>query len=137
MSACSGTGYAYGIGCPGSGGFVPELAAHGCTSPGGTLVVNGTRAVGASPNAMFVVSPAPANAPVGSGCTALIQLAGSVFSPFTISGAAAPGQGWSTLTFGIPPTMPPGTSVAVQAMILDPGSVLAWSATNALGLTFQ
>ena len=37
LSACSGTGYAYGIGCPGSAGFVPELSARGCTSPGGTL----------------------------------------------------------------------------------------------------
>ena len=86
---------------------------------------------------MFVVGPGPANVPVGSGCTALIQIAGSFLTPFPIFGAAAPGQGWSGLMVGIPPSMPPGTSVALQAMILDPGSVFGWSATNALGLTFQ
>jgi len=86
---------------------------------------------------MFVVGPGPANVPVGSGCRALIQIAGSFLTPFPISGPAAPGQGWSTLSVGIPPSMPLGTTVAVQAIILDPGSVFGWSATNALGLTFQ
>ena len=135
--SCAATGYTYGFGCSGAGGFVPELSAFGCASPGGLLTLKVTDALGGATTAALVVGAGPANVPLAPGCSVLIQLAGALVVPFPILGPPIAGQGAGALTVTMPPTIPPGTAVAIQAAVLDPAAALGWSATNGLALVIQ
>ena len=137
MTPCTATGSAYGFGCPGSGGFVPALSARGCASPGGFLTLLVEDALGGSTSAAFVVGAGPTNIQVGGGCGVLIQLGGSFVVPFALTGLPVHGQGRATVPVFIPPTILPGTSLALQAAILDPASPFQWAASNGLSLTIQ
>jgi hypothetical protein len=137
LTPCNAIGFTYGFGCPGSGGFVPSLSARGCASPGGSLVLDVEHGLGGASSAAFVVGPGPTNVQVGGGCGILIQLAGSFIAPFTLAGLPVAGQGSASIPVIIPPAIPPGTSLAIQAAILDPASPFQSSASNGLALTIQ
>jgi hypothetical protein len=137
LTPCSGGGWTYGLGCPGTGGFVPSLSARGCASPGGLLTLAVERALGGAGAATFVVSGGPTNIQVGGGCGILIQLAGSFTVPFSVAGPSVAGQGRASVPVFIPPTITPGTSLVVQAAILDAVSPFQYSATNGLALVIQ
>jgi hypothetical protein len=135
---CSATGYEYGIGCPGTGGFVPSLSARGCASQGSLLTFDLEDALGSSPSAVLLVGPGTANIDVGSGCSVLIQPGGSFVVPIPLTGLPVAGQGRGALTVLVPTgIIPPGTDVAIQAAVLDPASPFGWAASNGLALTFQ
>jgi FG-GAP-like repeat len=136
-TTCSAIGGPYGLGCPGSGGFVPVLEVFGCASPGGAITLRVSHALGGSPAAALVVGPAAASVPVGFGCSAHVLLTGSIIVPFALGGFPGSGLGAGSVPVTVPPGIAPGTSVAVQAAILDAGSPFGWSATNGFALVIQ
>jgi hypothetical protein len=137
VTPCAASGYEYGLGCRGSGGYVPSLSARGCATPGGLLTLSVEEALGGSPSAALVVGPGPTNVQIGNGCGILTQLAGSFVVPFALGGLPVPGQGRAALSFVIPPGITPGTGVALQAVVLDPASPFQWAASNGVALTIQ
>lgn len=117
---------AYGAGCPGAGSLVPTLAGVGTPAPGAGVGVG----IGSgAPNALALLflATAKGQAPV-QGCSFL--LAGAVLPPIALP---LDGAGAITVTTAVPISAPPGATVDMQAIVLDPGAPnQAFSASNGL-----
>jgi hypothetical protein len=132
LKTSTGIGLAYGLGCPGTGGFVPALSAFGLPQPGGSVNVQLDQALGGASYAALLVSPTPSIIPVGFGCTLLCNPLGLSMMPIGISGPAIPGAGKMSLSVGLPAVIPTPIVVATQAIVLDAASPLSYSASNGL-----
>lgn len=129
---CPGSITGHGSGCPGSGGFVPQLTLTGCPVAGGSLQLTVDQGLGGS-TALLLFGLVPAAIPVGGGCTLNLSpvLPGVFALPLSGSG---PGGGSISLTGPIPP----GTgafSLEMQVFTLDPGVVGAFA--NTAGITLS
>ncbi len=104
----------YGAGCPGGNGFVPILSG---TGPGKSLSTVSLFVTKGRPfqTGIFYSSLAPANIPLGGGCSLLVQ------PPLVIEGffiMDAQGRVHLSLPTGI---FPVATNVYVQAFLQEPG----------------
>lgn len=126
---CSGAA-TYGAGCAGSGGFTPSLSITGCPAPGQPISINVTQGLGGS-QALILVGVATSAAPLGGGCTLLVQP-----TPLTISfplGGASPGTGSASLPAVIPVGLP-SITVYLQAFVVDPAKATGFTASNGVSM---
>lgn len=129
----SGGVNAYGVGCAGAGGIVPELSWTGAPSLGSQISLNLVNGLGGAPS-VTLIGVAEVSVPVGGACTLLVgppylQL----FIPLGGSGA---GNGSYTLPGVIPLSSPLGT-IRLQAFIADASTPVGLAATNGLAVTIQ
>lgn len=128
--------HAYGDGCAGSGVVPPRLAVSGDPFPGGTIDLRIDKARGGS-LAFLLLGLAPASAPLGGGCSLLVQpVLPSVIGPLPLSGT--PTAGFGSLGFSVPlPGSASQASVAIQAFVQDPGAPAGFRASNGFQLSIQ
>jgi hypothetical protein len=128
---CGSTIVSYGAGCPGSGGFVPQLSITGCTAAGDVEVLTISNALGSS-QAFVMFGFGQASAPLGAGCFLRIAAPSQILiGPLPLFGAGAGGGAIS-----LPVTLPGnlvsaiGISITHQAFVVDPSTPLGFVATN-------
>lgn len=132
VSGTCGTIAAYGTGCPGTGGFIPQLAAGGCATPGGTMSLSIAQAFGGS-NAIVFFGLQQTAMPI-SGCTLLtFPLIASVVVPLAGNG---PGNGFMVAQGKLPIDMPL-LSFAMQAFVIDPLHPRGFSTTKGAWVTVK
>ncbi len=129
---CAGSIAYYGSGCPGSGGFVPVLAASGCPVGGQTVTVDITHALGPCTGFLFFGLSQGA-LPMGGGCTLNVVPLLPLVLAFPIGGS---GPGAGSVTFG--GTMPASVSgvvITLQAFTDDSGGPMYFANSNGVQLT--
>lgn len=130
--ASCGSVEAYGTGCPGSGGFVPQLAVSGCPRQGGTVTVSLTSAPGGVRTGLLLVGGNDVGLELGGGCT-LLTFPFTTIIPMLISGSAD-GQGVSEVSGDVPPIWPIGP-VFLQAVIPDAAGFKGYTLSNGVRLS--
>lgn len=126
----------FGNGCPGLGGIVPELDLYGGTQANGQGRLSVRRGVGNS-LALLFMGMAPANVPLGSGCSLLTApLLPSIVEIPLFSAFGGPGQGAADLYYVLPASVPP-VELTLQAFVLDASTPLGASATNAVTMRLK
>ncbi|MEM7310918.1 MAG: VCBS repeat-containing protein [Planctomycetota bacterium] len=124
----------YGSGCPGSGGFVPELGLTGCPEAGASFDLNVSSGLGGAA-AVLLIGSSEANVPIAAGCSLL--LGGLLPTSLALGlGGDAAGLGSTVLPIPLQPTVPPGVVVTTQVFVLDPGVPSLLAATNGLRIEF-
>jgi len=137
LTECNGFAAAYGLpACWGTNGIGPQLSVSGVPSPGGTFSLHVEGMLGGAP-AQLWVSPTPVILPVGLGASLYVSPAGLISVPLALSGPPVPGFGQATLTVPLSPSLPPGLSIALEAVATDAGSPFGFSGTNGLFLVIQ
>lgn len=124
----------YGQGCPGSGGFTPQLAVGGCPVAGGALTVAVFEGLGGA-TAVILLGLQEASLNMGFGCTLNITPVLPAVISVPLSGAG-PGLGNITL-IGPLPASTAGLSFTMQLFVADPGGVGGFSNTQGLKLVVQ
>ncbi len=116
----------HGVGCAGSGGFVPSLSLAGAASPGASLSLELADAFGGG-LAILLIGATTTEQDQGFGCSLLV-------SPTLFASIPVPGLGAGQGGLSIPATIPaaaPSARVMLQAAIVDPGaSELGYSLTR-------
>ncbi|MFH0946027.1 MAG: hypothetical protein V2A76_12580, partial [Planctomycetota bacterium] len=131
--SCAGGTTPYGLGCAGSGNFVPALELTGCPSPGETFHLLLTGGLGGA-TALLVLGQQAASVPIGP-CTLLVGGMLPLRPALPLLGTG-PGNG----TFDLPVTLSAGAPAAtlrLQAWVLDAGAPGGKCATNALEIGIQ
>ncbi len=128
---CLGAPIPYGTGCPGSGGFVPSFSLTGCPKPGEILTASISGGLGGS-LAVLLFGQVEASLPLPGGCTLLIAPVSPISLPLPLGGIG-PGNG-SIVASGTVPAGTPSLTATLQAYVLDPGSPLGATLTNAVSL---
>lgn len=122
----------YGQGCPGSGGFVPELGARGCARQGGSLTVSLSGGPAGINVGLLLIGGDRATLGTGGGCTLLVDsIARAV--PLLISGSGD-GHGQTEVSGAIPPDWPVGP-VTLQAVVPDPAGPKGYTLSNGIEVT--
>lgn len=137
-SARCGAKSMIGLGCPGTGGIVPQVSASGCLTPGGTISLDVSQAVGGS-IAYFVLGLGPASTPFGNGCSLNVgPVSPSLLGPFILFplGGSGPGVGFLNIVAEVPIASPLG-SLALQGLVLDPGASGGYCVTGGISLTID
>jgi WD40 repeat protein len=126
MTTCDGTIESYGAGTAGSGGFTPNLAVTGCASPGGTLHIAATQALGGTQG--FLLLGLGAGSAQLKGCELLVAPVLPLFFALPLGGAGA-GNGTLALSGVIPPSSPDVT-LTMQLFVVDPGGPAGFAASQ-------
>jgi len=123
----------FGVGCPGSGGFIPHLTSVPCGAVdiNTQLAMTVSNALGGA-NVTFFLGLSEIQLPIGgSGCDLLIT---PLLVNFTVPlGGTGPGNGFLNLAGVIPPSAA-GLGFKAQAFVHDPAGVEQFSATNGLSV---
>ena len=126
-----GSAVAYGAGCPGSFGLVPELTVSGCLTAGGSVQLGLTKGKSLSSTLLFL-GLQRSNTPLGSGCALQVQpILPLIVGPLPLNLAGA-----TTLTAGLPAGAAAG-QVTVQAFVIDAGVTQGYTNSNGVELTIQ
>lgn len=136
MNVVGGSIVEFGAGCPGTGGFVPRLAAEGCASPGGSLTLSFSNGLpGATPIVFLGIGNA--SAALNPNCAIqILPLLPTSLTLFPLPGSGAGNGALSIPGLVIPPAAPIGFSLYLQSFFADPQGFQGASATNPLRLTF-
>jgi hypothetical protein len=129
-----GTVARIGVGCAGSGGFVPNLNMSGCPTPGGTVNFSIDNCLGGT-TAILVFGVNEQYTPIGFGCTLNIGSLFPVVVPLPLGGAG-PGQGSIAFPATLPGTIAPVT-FGMQALVIDAASFTGGVASNGLRVTID
>lgn len=126
-----GCAFSYGVGCAGSGGFVPGLTASGCPVANMSMSVTIDQALGGS-TAILALGLAQGSTPLMGNCSLNVTplLPALLFVPL---GGVGPGNGSVTISAPIPPSGA-GVKFTVQALVIDAGVPRGFSATRGLEL---
>lgn len=124
--ALRNAGVPYGFGCPGDGGFVPELHVAGVPSAGSPITLWIDEGLGGAPCFLFVGTNA-IQVPFGGGCDLLVN---PLISPLLPLSPGGPGAGSLALPVLMPPASPPGLTLSLQAIVVDPSTPTGLSASN-------
>ncbi|MFG0316204.1 MAG: hypothetical protein ACF8XB_02945 [Planctomycetota bacterium JB042] len=124
----------YGPGCVGAIFVTPRLRADGCPSAGVPFRLMIEDALGGS-TAALLIGLGAGTLPIGFGCDVVVApvLPQVAFLPL---GGVGAGQGKVVLATVVPPGVPAGAAVHLQALVADPNVQLGRSATNGLRLEF-
>jgi hypothetical protein len=133
LANCPGQVDTYGVGCAGSGGAVPALAATGCATTGSLLTITADQALGGAP-AILLFGAGPAAQPL-LGCTLLVTPVLPVTLPIALSGSG-PGTGGFDLPLLLGPGFP-AIAFTTQMFVLDAAGPAGLSASNGLFLSIQ
>jgi hypothetical protein len=123
-----------GIGCVGSGGFMPVITGSGVPNPAESAVITISQALGGAPSVLFVGLGTGSVALNGSCSMQIMPL-----SPIAISlpmFGVGPGGGGIAIPFTIPATTPP-LDLYVQVLIGDNGVPGGIASTGRLRLHIQ
>ncbi|MBK6939087.1 MAG: hypothetical protein IPH13_02625 [Planctomycetes bacterium] len=132
--SCKGFAKPHGFGCPGSGGFLPQLTWTGCPTSNGAITLTLSKA---TPNAsaLLLFGTTSATTMLAEGC--VLRVGGLL--PLTLSlptGGVAPGSGGFAIPATLPPGLPPAT-LWMQAFVPDAGAPAGFEATPALELHIE
>lgn len=123
----------YGAGCPGSGGFVPNLTSSPCgaVDVNTQLVMTVSGGLGGA-SATFFLGIQEVALPIGgSGCTLNVS---PLLVNFTVPlGGTGPGNGVLTLAGVIPPSAA-GLGFKAQVFVIDPAGAEGFAASNGLAV---
>lgn len=135
FDACTST-FPFGLGCAGSGGFVPELELAPCGAQTGQPIQLAISDALGGAQALLVFGLAQGTAPLGSGCSLLVQplLPPIVSVPL---GGSGPGNGSAFLSTALPGGLPTPFSFTMQAFIIDPGVPVMFSGSRGLAVTVE
>ncbi|MCA8973479.1 MAG: exo-alpha-sialidase [Planctomycetes bacterium] len=117
----------YGVGCAGTGQWVPVLDALGCPTPGSTVSLQVGQGLGAA-LAVVAIGLGTGSTPI-SACHIDVQPILLSLPLFRLSGNG-PAQGYHSLPIALPATMLP-LAFTAQAFVLDAGAASGFSASNA------
>lgn len=120
-------GHAYGVGCAGSGGFVPEVEITGCPGENDPVGLSIDEGLGGQ-LAYLALGLNQAAVPINFGCFLNIQPVFPFILPIGLGGSG-PGNGHAMLV-GTMPTGTSGISFTMQCFVMDPGSPLGYSASR-------
>lgn len=123
----------YGAGCPGSGGFVPDLTLEGCAIPVGNVKLSISAGLGGATSVLFF-GLSEVHLPMVSGCFLLADPAFSVVLP-SMGGVGA-GAGTTAFDALIPAGVPP-IDVFFQAFVIDGGATFGFANSNGVKLAIQ
>ena len=133
FDSCTGARVPYGTGCPGTGGFVPELSLGGCPEEGTQIALEVSNGLGGA-NAILLFGLAQGSTPVGaSGCSVLVS---PLVGP-QLTLPLSPGNPGTGSLF-LPAVLPLGTagaSFTMQIWVIDPASPAGAAASNGLLVT--
>lgn len=125
----------YGAGCPGSGGFTPELGLTNCPVAGAGISINISKALGGA-NAVLFFGTMQSALPMGGGCFLNVQPLLPLTIPLTLGGFGA-GNG-ATSVVGVVPAIASGLTLTAQVFVADPGGGFAgFTASGGLEMPFQ
>jgi hypothetical protein len=127
--------FPYGVGCAGSGGFTPRISSQGCPHLGQNFDFAITRGLGGALVSLFAGS-SQGNLPLGGGCSFLVSPVLPPLFTVPLSGSGA-GNGSLALSVAVPPTLPAGISIALQAIVHDPAGPIAAAVSNGLALVVK
>lgn len=119
----------YGMGCAGTGGFVPSLSASNNPVAGQPISVTLDDALGGS-TAILLFGLTQAAIPIGGGCQLLVSPVLPAIVAFPLGGVG-PGNGTITLNSTVPLSTS-GITFTLQAFVTDGGNPLGYAATNGL-----
>lgn len=127
---CPGEIEEYGVGCVGSGAFVPTLLVSGCPSPGFALEVALSRTFAPS-NGLLLLGLGANPLPLSPSCALAIgPLLPQLVIPLPLPGA---GAGTGQVEFGtILPPLSQAVEFRMQAAVADPGAPFGIAASNAV-----
>lgn len=132
-AAGCGAAVAFGAGCAGTWGIVPELSVTGCLKAGGAGTLGVAKGVGGG-SLLLVLGLGKGSVPLAGGCVlGVAPLLPAVVGPLPLSGAL-PGSGALSIPFSIPATASSG-AVGVQAFVLDAGAPAGFSSAPPVWLT--
>jgi len=125
----------YGVGCAGSGGFVPQLDVTPCEIlAGGQVQLSITEGLGGS-TAILVVGLGQAATPLGSGC--FLNVAPLLPVQITLPlGGVGPGAG-SVVLPGALPVGSAGVSITLQAFVVDAGIPTGFASSDGFQMDIQ
>ncbi len=122
----------YGAGCPGTGGFVPDLTLEGCAIPVGNVTLSISAGLGGSTCVLFF-GLTQVNLPMVPGC---VLLADPQFNVALPMGGPGPGNGTAGFSALVPANAPP-VDVYFQAFVVDGGVPFGFSNSNGVKLAIQ
>lgn len=126
---------AYGAGCPGSGGFVPQLAGTGVPNPAQSATIAISQALGGSIAVLFVgLGQGTANV-VPSCALQVMPIVPSLAITLPMIGVG-PGAGGIALPFTVPSNVTP-IDVYLQLLVGDPGAAGGVASTAPMKLHLQ
>lgn len=131
---CPGTTLSYGAGCTGSGGFLPTLVATGCPSSAEVVSLKIENALGFPATGIAFVGVNTAALALPNGCIFRVDPILASF-PVAISHGLGFGVGSVVIDLVIPPSMPSGTILTLQAFVFDAGAPGGYSGTNGVQIT--
>jgi len=123
-----------GQGCPGEGGFTPELDLGTCGLIGGPVTLSISGGPGGS-TALVLLGASETDVAIGAGCSLFMTPVFPTAIPLPLFGSGA-GNGQVQVTVTIPPTATP-TSFMVQSFVHDPTTSIGFTSTNAVRMTIQ
>lgn len=122
----------YGAGCPGPGGFVPDLTLEGCAIPVGNVTLSISSGIGGTTCVLFF-GLAEVNLPMVPGCFLLADPQFNVALPM---GGIGPGNGTAGFAALLPANAPP-VDVYFQAFVVDVGVPFGFLNSNGVKLAIQ
>jgi len=125
---------AYGFGCPGTGGFMPQASMSGCASPGQSITLEISNGLGGA-DVYVAVGKHQAAKAMSRGCVLRVAPVTKILGPFHLSGTGG-GNGHLAIGHGVPPRLA-GSSLTLQAFIVDPEGSSGWTSTNGLEIFFN
>lgn len=133
FGSCAGSAIPYGVGCAGTGGFVPQMLVSGCPESTNQIALEISKGLGGA-SSILLFGWGQGSFPIGSsGCSLLLN---PLFGPpvfLTLSGTN-PGEG-SLFLPGIIAAGKQGISFAMQLWVFDPASPAGAAASNAVLVT--
>lgn len=121
----------YGIGCPGSGGYTPELTVLGLPEPGNEIMLRIQGGNGGAP-AMLVVGQGQGMIALPNGCFSNLVNPLVYFGPFNLTGVGA-GNGGVIMSLTTP-AIATATDLTMEAYVQDAGAPGGVSLTNGVAV---
>ncbi len=124
---CAGDADEYGVGCAGTGGFVPTLSVEGCPQVGDLFSVEIANGLGAS-SAVLLIGLGEGSIPVGGGCALLV----TPLAPVTLTvplGGFGPGAGSLSIPLIVTPNLS-GADFTLQAWVVDGATGVGGAGSN-------
>lgn len=134
---CHGRIEAYGVGCSGLGGYVPELAVRGCPEAGDQIVLELDQGVGGAITFLMLGTGRGSAALGQSGCLLYtVPLIPGLQGPLVLSPGGA-GAGSISIPAPVTADIPPGFLLTMQAILGDASTVSGFTVTNGVELIFS
>ncbi len=129
FSAVCGTNTSYGVGCPSGSGSTPNLTMTGCASPGTSLLLSVSNALGGA-HGLLVIGTNQTAMPITGGCTLGTFPIYSLIS-VTLTNPGSP-SGGGFIAVGSLPADLPIAGFATQMFVIDPTVARGYSSTNSV-----